>query len=189
MPLELWNTVATIGTFVVISATAITAFVWLRHLRSSNQISVLNELRRAQEEPEYQAALKFVHTGLNVRMKDPKFRRQITAFQKGQPVAEDSEEALSVLTTVADNYEIMGLFVKRGLVDRKSALDIWSLYVLMEWERLAPVTAVFRRSGSDAVYENFEYLAVAAKDWLKTYPNGTYPKRTRRIRLYDEWRE
>jgi len=58
----------------------------------------------------------------------------------------------------------MGLFVKRGLVDRDSVLDIWSAYALNEWERLAPVTAMFRRGAGDAVYENFEYLAILAQD-------------------------
>ena len=37
MSLELWATIASVGTFVVIAATAIAAFVQLRHVRRSNQ--------------------------------------------------------------------------------------------------------------------------------------------------------
>lgn len=187
MPLELWNTVATIGTFVVITATAITAVVQLRHARSSNQIAVLNELRKAQEAPEYRAALSFVHTGLKAKMKDAGFRRQMSAFCDHEPVSAESEETIAMITTVGDYYENMGLLVKRGLIDRESALDVWSAYIVGEWERLVPIVALFRRRGSDAVYENFEYLAVCAQDWKKKYPNGTYPKGTRRIEIVDEW--
>jgi hypothetical protein len=39
MSLELLNTFATLGTFVVIAGTAIAAIVQLRHARSSNQIA------------------------------------------------------------------------------------------------------------------------------------------------------
>jgi hypothetical protein len=39
--LELWSTLAAVGTFVVIAATAIAAFVQLRHIRRSNQLAGL----------------------------------------------------------------------------------------------------------------------------------------------------
>ena len=48
MSTELVNTFATLGTFVVIAATAIAAIVQLRHMRGSNQIVALNELREAE---------------------------------------------------------------------------------------------------------------------------------------------
>jgi hypothetical protein len=46
MSLEVVNTLATFGTFVVIAATAIAALVQLRHARSSNQIEALAEMRQ-----------------------------------------------------------------------------------------------------------------------------------------------
>ena len=49
MSLELANTLATLGTFVVIAATAIAAILQLRHARTSNQIAALNELRETQK--------------------------------------------------------------------------------------------------------------------------------------------
>ena len=60
MSRELVNTFATLGTFVVIAATAIAAIVQLRHMRGSNQIVALNELREARETPEFQAALQLL---------------------------------------------------------------------------------------------------------------------------------
>lgn len=41
MPLEAWGTIASVGTFVVVAATAIAALVQLGHLRAANQVSAL----------------------------------------------------------------------------------------------------------------------------------------------------
>ncbi len=60
MSLELANTLATFGRFLVIAATAIAAIVQLRHARSSNHIAALNELRETMESADFQAALRFV---------------------------------------------------------------------------------------------------------------------------------
>lgn len=49
MTMEVWATVASVGTFVVIAATAIVAFVQLRHARAGNQIAAdprSNKIRR-----------------------------------------------------------------------------------------------------------------------------------------------
>jgi hypothetical protein len=62
MSLELVNTFATLGTFSVIAATAIAAIVQLRHMRGSNQIVALNELRETTETAEFRAAQLFVQT-------------------------------------------------------------------------------------------------------------------------------
>jgi len=59
MSLELFNILARLGTFIVIAATAIAAIVQLRHMRSSNQIAAINELRETIETPEFQVAQQF----------------------------------------------------------------------------------------------------------------------------------
>ena len=46
-----------------------------------------------------------------------------------------------------------------------------------------------RRSAGDALWENFEYLAVLAQDWLAMHPKGTYPAGVRRLTLKDEFLE
>ena len=76
MSLELVNTLATLGTFLVIVATAIAAIVQLRHARSSNQIAALNELRELQETAEFRAAQTFISTKLSSMVQDPAFRYQ-----------------------------------------------------------------------------------------------------------------
>ena len=77
MSVELVNTIATLGTFVVIAATAIAAIVQLRHMRGSNQITALNKLRETMETPDFQAASHFVASELPAKLRDPAFRYQV----------------------------------------------------------------------------------------------------------------
>lgn len=79
MSLELVNTLAGLATFLLIAATGIAALVQLRHMRSSNQITALNELIGVQHSAEYKAARHFVHAELSERMKDPQFRHDLYA--------------------------------------------------------------------------------------------------------------
>jgi len=49
--LEVLNAVASIGTFIMIGVTAITALVQLRHLRASNQLTGLLDVLSRVEDP------------------------------------------------------------------------------------------------------------------------------------------
>jgi Tfp pilus assembly protein PilE len=51
--LELITTLASIGTLLVIAATAFAAFVQLRHLSGSNSITALTESREVLESTEF----------------------------------------------------------------------------------------------------------------------------------------
>jgi hypothetical protein len=42
--------------------------------------------------------------------------------------------------------------------------EMWSQNVTIDWESLAPITAMTRRSAGDALWENFEYLALISQD-------------------------
>lgn len=77
MTLELWNTFATFGTFLVIAATAMAALVQLRNARGSNQLEALNEIRDSAERPYFRDALQFIRTELGDKLKDPAFRYQV----------------------------------------------------------------------------------------------------------------
>jgi hypothetical protein len=85
MSLELVNTLATFGTFLVIAATAIAAIVQLRHARSSNHIAALNELRETRETPNFQAANQFVSGQLAAKLQDPAFRYATNASPTPRP--------------------------------------------------------------------------------------------------------
>jgi hypothetical protein len=187
MSLELVNTLATFGTFLVIAGTAIAAIVQLRHARTSNQIEALAELREGTEDPEMRSAERFVRHDLPEKLKDPTFRYQLA--NQGAMTAE-TQSAWSEIRRVANFFENMGVLVKSGLADKSLVLDIFSGRLLTSWSRLAAVIALFRQSlGDNALWENFEYLAVLSQDWEAMYPNGTYPAGMRRIDLKYPWAE
>lgn len=185
MSLELINTFATLGTFVVIAATAIAAVVQLRHARSSNAIAALNELRETMESADFRAADHFVTGELAARLQDPSFRYQVAV-----PSArtDETRPLISKAIAIGNFYESVGVLIKTGLVDKDLVLEMWCDVVVQGWERLAPVAAIARRR-LGGVWENFEYLTVVAEDWLAARPKGTYPAGARRIDLKDEWLE
>ena len=184
MTLELWNTFATFGTFVVIAATAIAALVQLRHARGSNQIAALNELEEVSHKPQFEAADHFIKTELELKLKDPEFRFQVCHRAARTP---EIRAITAKIQTIGNFYESMGLLIKSGLVDKDLVVSTWD--ISGEWERLAPFTAVVRRELGNSVWENFEYLTVLAQDWLEAHPQGAYPSGVRRIGLKDEWLE
>jgi hypothetical protein len=186
MSLELVNTLATFGTFVVIAATAIAAVVQLRHARSSNHIAALNEIRETFESADFQAASHFVQGELTKRLQDAAFR-----YQSDAPAARTNETRplIAKVDAIGNFYEGIGVLVKAGLVDRELVLQIWAGNVIRDWERLATITAIARRRAGDVLWENFEYLTVLAEDWMAAHPKGTYPAGVRRIGLKDEWLE
>jgi hypothetical protein len=186
MSLELVNTLATFGTFLVIAATAIAAIVQLRHARSSNQIAAFNELNETMQTPDFEAAQQFVQTRLPQKMQDPAFR-----YHLEHPLARTQETAplIAMARTVGSFYEGMGALVRTGLVDTELVLQLFPDRIIRSWEMLAPLAAIDRRRLGDAVHENFEYLTVLAQDWIAAHPRGTYPAGVRRIELKDEWLE
>ena len=186
MTLELWNTFATFGTFVVIAATAIAALVQLRHARGSNQLAAFAELRTESQTPQFEAAGYALRAELADKLKNPEFR-----YQACHLAARTSENRrfFQNAVLVTNFYESLGLLVKIGMLDSRLAMDQWSAEILGEWKRLWPLIAILRREQSDAVLENFEYLAVLAQDWVVAHPKGAYPPGVRRFGLEDEWLE
>jgi Domain of unknown function (DUF4760) len=186
MSLELVNTLVTLGTFLVIAATAIAAIKQLRHARSSNHIAALNELRETIEAQDFQAAQHFVMTELSAKLRDPAFR-----YQFAHPTArtDETRPLIGKVNALGNFYESMGILVKTGLVDKNLVLEMWASNALNSWERLASIVAIARRRLGDGAWENFEYLTVLAQDWAQEHPKGTYPANVRRIALRDEWLE
>jgi Domain of unknown function (DUF4760) len=187
MSLELVNTLATFGTFLVIAGTAIAAIVQLRHARSSNQIEAYAELREVRDTPEMQSAQQFVRHGLSEKLKDPAFRYQVAHLEAMTP---ENQALWNQIRRVGNYYEGMGILVKSGLADKNLVLDDFSGGVVDDWKWLVPALAIRRQAtGNNGVWENFEYLTVLAQDWHATHPNGTYPLGLRRIDLQYPWLE
>lgn len=168
MSAEWVTALATAGTFLVIAASAVAALIQLRHMRGSNQIVALTECRETLESPEFREAQRFVSYELPKRLQDPDESRKVAQL----PFPGEYEQ----IGTVANFFESMGLFVKQGIIDRHIACDFWAFVVLRNWEALLPVTTYVRATiGSDALWENFEYMALLSERYARTNP-VSYPK-------------
>ena len=77
MPLETWSAVASVGTFVVIAATAIAAIVQLRHLSTSNQLAGLLSILGRSEDPQLVEWSDTIRTALEQKLPDPAFRKSV----------------------------------------------------------------------------------------------------------------
>ncbi|MBV8365084.1 MAG: hypothetical protein JO194_01150 [Candidatus Eremiobacteraeota bacterium] len=186
MSLELINTVGSLLTACIIAATAIVAIVQLRHLRASNQISAMLNIGEELRDPEFTRALHLIRTQLDSAVQDPLFRAYSDAWDHGDPlpdVPESYEQLRNAATLVGNAYEELGILVKNGIVDRHLFLDRYSWTISNAWGRLALVTADSRAAtGQQALWENFEYLAVLSEDWIRDH-GSVYPKGVRRMPL------
>jgi|SRR5215470_10399964 len=171
MWLEILSTAAAIGTFVVITATAVAAIVQLRHLRTSNQLQALLTVLSMPYDPVLREAMDFVSTDLSTRLRDESFVKSLD----DKPAPRTIHKELHA----ADYYERLGSFVKNGLIAPELYLDCSSPE--LAWERLRPVIEIMRRKRGPYVYENFEYLVSLARQWDAEHPAGNYPKGAKRI--------
>src|SRR6202043_93829 len=76
MSLELVNTAAAVGTFLVITTTAIAAVIQLRHLRASNQLQGLLTALARMEDDDFNTWFTVTQERLPVLLNDPTFRRR-----------------------------------------------------------------------------------------------------------------
>ena len=172
-----WVTaIGTLGTFVVITASAIAALMQLRHMRGSNQIVALTECRETLESPEFREAQRFVSYELPNRLNDPK---EVLRIAQPQSQFEGEYQAID---TVGNFFENLGIFVKTGIIDADLACDMWSHILLRNWHALVPIVTFVRQDLNEPrIWENFEYLAVLCEDYMKRHPSGEFPARLRRM--------
>lgn len=184
--LELVNTLATLGTFLVIAATAIAAIVQLRHARGSNQIAALAELRDAFQSREFSEARGFIETRLPELLENPEFRYQFC--NESERTAEFRDD-IDRLRLIGNYFEDMGALMLAGLVDRESLCMIYSSDLSNAWEAVEPAVALARRKIGISVWENFEYAAMVSFRWIKAHPRGAYPAGEPRLPVADRWLE
>ena len=179
-----WVTaIATVGTFVVIAASAAAALIQLRHMRGSNQIVALTEIRETLESSEFEAALKYVQREFPRRLADPDVRRRL--LEPGH-----TPDEFIPIRTAANFFEAFGAFVRRRIIDPDIACDLFGPIVLANWEILAPYIVNRRAAANNpAFWENFEYFAAMSKDWIERHPGGTYPRNAKRMPQPEYWPE
>ncbi|HZZ63873.1 MAG TPA: hypothetical protein VFE17_00115 [Candidatus Baltobacteraceae bacterium] len=179
MSLELLNTVASIGTFIVIGATALAAIVQLRHMRNNNQLTGLLDVLGRVEDPVFNEWHDHSKRIVQEQLPNQEFRRQIqtgTFSRHGNP-----------WLNMMNSYEWVGSLVKHGLIPEEPFMDVYSARILRAWSVLEPVFAIARRGGDPSMWENFEYLVIRSRAWERQYPNGAYPKGVPRLEYRDVW--
>ena len=181
MSLELVTTLASIGTFLVIAATAVAAFVQLRHLSGSNSITALTESREVLESDEFAIAQRFVSFKLAELLEDPEVRRRL--------MHPPLDEQLRPINIVGNFFESLGSFVRHGIIDREVAISLWAGVVVRNWELLRPALAIMRRNAGPALWEEFEYLARISHEWLEAHKDGDYPPGVAHMPVEDAWLE
>jgi len=172
MTLEAWNTAAAIGTFVVITASAIAALAQLRHLRAGNQLSGLITVFGMLQDPSVRDLVNFVRHDLAERMKDADFRASLLEI----PIDRSKHPEFYL----CDMYNHIGSFVRSGLIDERTYLQTDWFNVNLYWGLLVDAIAICR-TNRPHVFENFEYLAARAKAWIKEHPYGDYPRTEQRL--------
>ena len=166
MTLDVWNVLASVGTFLVILATAIIALGQLRHIRLANQLSGLKSTFDMLQDPSVRELVNFVRHDLAVKMQDEPFRRSLREI----PIDRREHPELYL----CDMYNHVGSFVRSGLIDEAIYLQTEWYNVGLYWGLLKDVVAEGRR-GRPFIFENFEWLAARAARWEASHPHGDYP--------------
>lgn len=181
MSAEWLGAIASLLTFIVIGATAVTALVQLRHIRNSNQIAVFTEIRHNLESPELRRTLSLIRSEFPQKMHDPEFRMRL--FDP------NSEESRMVRDFGNFLDGAIAPLVKHGMVDRDLACDLFYVPVVTAWDTLAPYIATSRALLGYSMWEDLEYLRLLCEDFRERYPDGTYPKHAKRLLLPQPWPE
>jgi hypothetical protein len=174
MSLEAWTIVASFATLVVIAATAVAALTQLRHTRSANQIAAVTELDKLLGSEKLSQARRFVAEELPKLLADPTRRSKLAV--------EPFPTELEAIRDVANFFEVLGVFVKRGIIDRTLACDLWDGVVYQAWKQLEPVV-VIRRRQARGLCANFEYLAVLCERSLAKTQGDYYPRGVPRMTI------
>lgn len=164
--LEVVSTAASVGTFLVIAATAVAAIFQLRHMRASNQIEAIQYAVDTFNSPRMQQAIAFVFNDLERRLQDPAYREDIL---RGVVDTEHQPERL-----VCNFQEQMGTYVYHKLVPFDIYMDVAMATPHTLWDALEPYIAL-RRQISDhpgALYEYFEWLAIKSRAYAIKYRAG-----------------
>jgi hypothetical protein len=179
---DTWGLLVSIGTLIVIGASAVAALVQLRHLRASNQLEALLSLEREFHGEELQESFRYVQSSLHSRLQERSYRLELERIGFIDTRAHPE-------MNVMNWFNEMGALLKNALVEEPTFMELFGRLAVQYWEILAPAVAIIRRRRGDAQFHNFEYLAIRARKWLSDHPRGSFPKDMPRIPLVDDWLE
>ncbi|HKU67574.1 MAG TPA: hypothetical protein VJP85_07360 [Candidatus Baltobacteraceae bacterium] len=178
MPYEIINTVAAVGTFLVIAATAIAAVIQLRHMRVNNQLEGLLSVLARVEDPSFNRWMTEAKQQLPAMLADPAYRRSIM---------EDTYDREVSWLFLGNSYDWVGSLVKNRLIPEDALMDVYGFRVIRAWDALSDVLAILRRTRGPGIWENFEYLYTRANAWWERNRDGGLPKSFKRVKIEDPW--
>ena len=182
MPIN-WEAVASIASLVSTIAVLAAVVVAVRqvrvgaqqvdHLRRTTQLEGTMQIFAQLGSPEQVAARRFVAMELPIRLRDPEFRGQMELVSMAANVEEHHE--LAVLRLM----EMIGVYIKHGLLDEEIVFDFWIPAVQMMWQQLDElgVIAAHRQMAGADMWANFEDLYRRSVRWAAKHgtdapPNG-----------------
>ena len=128
-------------------------------------------------DPKVQEHLAYVRGDLQRKLKEQDYVAELKVDIAKGPISRAVHPEFYVL----DLWDQVGAFLKYGLIDERSLLDIVAPQVLGSWTQLEPVISRMRERYGPSAFENVEYAPARARLWLDRYPDGTYPKHTPRM--------
>jgi hypothetical protein len=133
----------------------------VEHLRKATQLEGTMKIFAVLGSPEMQNARRFVAAELPERLKDPAFRAEIALLSAAPSLEQHGE--LVILRVM----EMIGAYVKHGLLDPEIVFDYWGPAIIFGWERLDElgIIAIHREAVNPAMWENFEDMYCRARRW------------------------
>jgi hypothetical protein len=142
----------------------------VEHLRKATQLDGTMKIFEKLGGPEQQHARHFIANELPALLEDP-VRRE--AMKQVAYLPEKFPEMLALRY-----FEMVGTYVKHGLLDEEIIFDYWYPAVIDTWERLEDlgVIAIHRAAAGPLMWENFEDLYRRARRWVAVRDPSTEPR-------------
>jgi len=156
---SLLSSLAVVGAIIVAVRQVRVGALQVEHLRRATQLEGTMKIFDKLGTAEQFEARRFVAQGLAVALKDPEYRAELELLS----YAKRPHPELEVLRLM----EMIGIYIKHGLIDEKIVFDYWSPAIVLSWPVLIDlgVVAAHREAGGPAIWENFEYMYDRAVAW------------------------
>jgi len=163
---SLISSVAVLGAVLVAVRQLRVGAAQVEHLQRATQLEGTMKIFAMLSSAEQQAARRFIALELGERMKDPAFRAEVSLLTLSGWT--DEHQEIPVLRLM----EMIGTYVKHGLLDSVIVFDYWIPVLTATWERLDElgIIAAHRQALGPEMWENFEDLYARGQRWLQNAP-------------------
>jgi hypothetical protein len=159
-----WEAVTALGTVftgLVILLTVVVGWRELDQVRRANQLEGVMKIADTLGTERYQKARVFVMTELESKMRDTEFATELATA-----VANDEKRHPEIVVLM--EHELVGVYIKHGLVSGDAIYDLCGSRLISSWKKLQPLVELLRaRRNDNAIWENAEWLSLQAEKWLE----------------------